>query len=127
ESSNQGGYGGPTGSTQNGVTIFLNGTVSLGSNSEAVSLSVFDKDVHSGSFRTNPFGVSLDNYVLQGGDPLRRDTGDACEDTQAPGHFTFSEVGATALPEPTTIALFGGMTLVAGFCAWRRGKRSAKA
>lgn len=113
ESSNVGGFNGPFGSTQNGVEMYLNGSFD---GDAPVLLSVFDKDVHSGVFQTNPYGVSLDNYVLQGGDPFGRDTGDAFEVAQADGHFQFVSV----VPEPETYAmLLAGLGLI-GFLANRR-------
>ena len=118
ESSNVGGFNGPTGSTQNGVEMYLNGSFD---GDAPVLLSVFDKDVHSGVFQTNPFGVSLDNYVLQGGDPFGRDTGDAFEVVQADGHFQFISV----VPEPETYAmLLAGLGLI-GFMANRRKQQAA--
>lgn len=98
ESSNFCGYNGPfnTSTPQLGAEFFMNGTVSLdptcgcGSGTELVDLSIFDKDIHSGVFRTNPFGVFLDNDILQGGDPFGRDTGDTYEVSQAPGPFQFA-------------------------------------
>lgn len=101
ESSNVGGFNGPFGTTQSGVEIFLNG---LFNGTEAVILSVFDKDIHSGVPRVNPFGVIVDSYVLQGGDPSGRDTGDDFEVTQAAGHFSFVERVAN-VPEPGSVAL----------------------
>ncbi len=89
ESSNQGGWNGPTGSTQNGAEFVMNGTATLGSQSQLVARSIFDKDIHSGVSRTNPFGETLDNYILQGGSSTGRDTGDAYETTQTPGTFPF--------------------------------------
>ena len=103
EASNLGGYNGPFGSPQPGVEIYMSGTVAFGLDSEAFSASIFDKDIHSGVFRTNPFGVTLDNYILQGGDSLGRDTGDDYEVTQEHGHFRFSN----RIPEPASLALFG--------------------
>jgi hypothetical protein len=119
ESSNVGGFNsaGP-GLPQNGILVSLVGTVTEGG-SEAVSLSVFDKDIHSGVPRTNPFGVTLDNYVLQGGDPFGRDTGDGYEVTQADGHFRFFE---QAIPEPSSYLLIGmGLAGIAAF-SWRSRK-----
>jgi hypothetical protein len=109
EASNQGGYNGPFGTVQPGVQIHIDGTVTDPSGSSAISLSVLDSQIHSGVPRTNPFGVTLDNYVLQGGDPLGRDTGDAFETTQASGHITLTN----AVPEPSTIVLMltGGAAL----------------
>jgi hypothetical protein len=123
ESSNVGGFNGPNGSPQPGVQMFLNGTISLGANSESVNLSVNDSDVHSGVPRTNPFGIVVDSYVLQGGDPLGNDTGDAFEVSQAPGHFRWFEASPT--PEPSTFALagIGGLGLVS--FGWRRRRQTA--
>ena len=118
ESSNFGGYNGPYLGSQNGVEMYLNGSFD---GDAPVLLSVFDKDVHSGSFQTNPFGVSLDNYVLQGGDPFGRDTGDAFEVGQADGHFQFISV----VPEPETYAmLLAGLGLI-GFMVNRRKQQTA--
>ena len=102
ESSDFGGFNGPCLGAQDGAELFMTGTVSVGSDSQAVDLSIFDKDIHSGVPRLNPFGVTLDNYILQGGDPLGRDTGDAYEETQAPGNFQFAQVVAPPPDEPIT-------------------------
>src|SRR5207237_1998446 len=72
--------------------------VSLGANSQSVFLSIFDKDIHSGSPRTNPYGMTLDNFILQGGDSFGRDTGDGYETTQAPGPFQFAQPGPSEQP-----------------------------
>jgi hypothetical protein len=98
EASNQGGYGGAFGTTQTGATIFANGMFG----GSGVNLSVNDADVHSGVPQVNPFGVTVDSYVLQGGDPLGRDTGDGFEVAQADGHFTFQSGG---VPEPGAWAM----------------------
>jgi hypothetical protein len=102
EGSNFGGFNGPCGGLQDGAEFFMSGTVSLGSDSQPVDLSVFDKDIHSGAPRTNPYGVTLDNYILQGGDPFGRDTQDDFETTQAPGSFQFAQVVAPPSDEPIT-------------------------
>jgi hypothetical protein len=108
ESSNVDGFNGAFNDLANpqpGIQIFLNG---LFNGTEAVNLSVFDRDIHSGVPRVNPFGTLVDSYVLQGGDPFGRDTGDAFETTQADGHFSFVErVGGGSAPEPASIALVG--------------------
>src|SRR5207237_10754762 len=72
--------------------------VSLGANSQSVFLSIFDRDIHSGSPPTNPYGVTLDNFILQGGDSFGRDTGDGYETTQAPGPFQFGQGGPAEQP-----------------------------
>jgi hypothetical protein len=92
ESSNFCGYNGPfkvLTTPQLGAEFFMTGTVTDGVNTTPVHLSIFDKDIHSGVFAMNPFGVKLDNYILQGGDPYGRDTGDDFEVAQAPGPFLF--------------------------------------
>ena len=98
ESSNVGQFNGLA-----GVIIYLNGLVG---GMEAVALSVNDADIHSGVPRTNPFGRTLDSYVLSGGDSLGGDTLDGYEETQADGHFRFFEAAA-AVPEPGSLALIG--------------------
>jgi len=85
DSSNCGGFNNP-----NGANFSMVGTVTLGLISEAVSLSVDDKDIHSGVFSTSPCdGISTDAFVLQGGSPTGCDNGDPYEVAQAPGTFQF--------------------------------------
>jgi len=117
ESSNVGGFNGPYNTVpQPGVIIDANGAFG----GTAVSLSVDDSSVHSGVSATNPYGVTLDNYVLQGGDPLGRDTGDGFEVAQAFGHYTFFSGGT--VPEPATWAMMlVGVGLV-GFAVRRRSR-----
>ncbi len=116
ESSNVGGFnidpsnpGGP----QLGILISINGFITDGSTQAAISLSVYDSQIHSGVFRTNPYGLSLDNYILQGGDAFGRDTGDDYEVTQAPGSYQFAGTIQT-VPLPTAAASgFLGLAVVA--------------
>jgi hypothetical protein len=121
ESSNFGGFNGPTGTTQNGVEILLMGLIN---GVEAVNLSVFDKDIHSGVPR-NANGNSSDSYVLQGGDPTGGDTGDAFETTQADGHFRFFEAPSLMAPEPSSLTLCAlGVLGLLGY-GWRKRQQVA--
>jgi hypothetical protein len=105
DSSNCGGFNGPFGSPQPGVTIQINGLVS---GIESIHLSVNDADIHSGLFQTSPCdGISSDSYVLQGGSPTGCDNGDGFETAQAAGHFRFAQ--AAAVPEPGYLALIGAL------------------
>lgn len=112
---------GPEGS--NGGNYNWNGTIYLGLKFEisgdlggvAINWSIYDKDIHSGVFRTNPFGETLDNYVLSGGTAGPGDTYDSYEVSQAPGRAT---VGS-AVPEPSTYGLIASLVLVV-FGVYRR-------
>jgi hypothetical protein len=93
DSSDVGGFNlDPSGGASGGLQVVLNGTVSNGTASEAVNLSVYDKDIHSGVFQTNPENVFLDNYVLEGGDPFGSNPGHVYETSQPTGHYTFAEI-----------------------------------
>ena len=119
-----GGFNGTSGSAQPGVEITLVGTVTSTFGSEKVNLLVSDQDIHSGVFHTNPFGVSVDSYVLQGGDPNGGNTGAAFAESLASGNYTFSQA-ATATPEPASATLIAlGALGMAGY-SWRRRKKTA--
>jgi hypothetical protein len=116
EASNVGGFNGPFGSPQPGVTIFMNGSVSGGVG--LVNLSVSDSNIHSGV--VNGSGLT-DAYVLQGGNPTGADNGDSIEVSQAQGHFTFAQRGS--VPEPASLTLFG---LGAVGMFWRARRRMTR-
>lgn len=121
ESSNDGGFNknqpgqDPNLAPDDGVKFSIVG--SAGGN--AINFSIFDKDIHSGTPATNPFGVTLDNYILQGGDPFGRDTGDTFEVGQAHAFFKVAG-GAVGVPDAgNSLALLGG-GLGALICVRRR-------
>lgn len=117
ESSNQGGFNKQGGGLADlGLLFDMNGTIDGGS----LVSSIYDSDIHSGVFATNPFGVSLDNYVLQGGDPFGRDTGDGFEESQAVGTFVWA-AQPQGVPEPSTVALL--LASLAAFGVVRRKQR----
>jgi hypothetical protein len=102
EGSNQGGFNG-----LNGALFSINGNVMLGADMEAVMLSVYDKDIHSGAPRIPPCGpqIPIDSYVLQGG-TQGCDSGDAYEVSQDHGHYQFFEA-PQVVPEPASLLLLG--------------------
>ena len=100
EGSNQGGFG-PNGLEFTAVGFF---------STQAVNLSVFDSQIHSGVPRVSPCdGILTDAYVLQGGSPSGCDNGDGFETTQTPGNFSFVQSGGT--PEPSSLILLGSGVL----------------
>lgn len=102
ESSNTGGWNrNPAGGADFGLRMRFHGSVIDGTITELVDFTAYDSEIHSGVPRYNPFGVYLDNYVLQGGDPFGRDTGDSYELSQAMGSLDFVQV-----PAPGALALF---------------------
>jgi hypothetical protein len=111
DASHVGGFNGPAFFFRPGVQIGLNGTVSDGVLTQAVSLLVADADIHSGVTLIDPAGLTSDSFVLQGGDPWGFDVGDAYELTLARGVFVFAET----VSEPGSAALLGaGLLLVTG-------------
>jgi hypothetical protein len=102
ESSNDGGFNGtnPDG-TNVGAILNVSGTLA----NCIIDVSYNDSQFHSGVFRTNPFGETLDNYVIQGGTAFGGDTGDDYEVSQAPGVIRV-ECPST-VPEPSTFAIAG--------------------
>jgi hypothetical protein len=111
ESSNQGGFNKACGGPDNGLLLSIIGT----SAGLSVNYQVFDKDIHSGTFAVNPFSVNLDNYILQGGDPFGRDTGDGFEIPQA--HAKFEVAGSCK--DPCGLACPGDITVCndSGLCS----------
>jgi hypothetical protein len=118
ESSNQGGFGGPTATVQPGIEAIIGGVFSDGF--VPIGWSVFDSMIHSGV--VNGGSEGSDAYVLQGGSPTGLDYGDAIEEAQAPGHFTFTN---GAVPEPSTWAMmligFAGL----GYASYRARRKGA--
>jgi hypothetical protein len=95
-----------TNPSTSGALLTINGTVTEGENTMNVSLSVSDKDIHSGNFQTVPVGngengsnctaadqVSTDAYVLQAGAPTGCDPGNTFEGGLTAGSFSFSSEG----------------------------------
>lgn len=87
-----------------GALLTINGTVTDGVNTMNVSLSVSDKDIHSGYQQTVPVDaggslctaadqVATDAYVLQAGAPTGCDPGNAFEGGLTAGSFSFSSEG----------------------------------
>lgn len=122
ESSNVGGFNGPFGADQPGIQALINGDF----NGTPVALSVFDSAIHSGVFRTNPYGQVLDSYVLQGGDSFGRDTGDDFEVTQAFGVHEFALVSDFDVPLPAALPLMAaGLGSLGATQRWRKRKTAA--
>jgi hypothetical protein len=113
----------PNGDPDSGLLLRIVGT--LGTAGE-IDYSIYDYEIHSGTPAANPFGVVLDNYILQGGDPFGRDTGDAFEEAQAHAFF-FVDGSRIAEPLPcttpdagSTLFLLGGAFGLLSFAAKRR-------
>ncbi len=113
-----GGFNGPYYYYRPGVEITLQGTASSASGTEDVDLLVADRDIQSGVYLTDPFGLVTDSFVLQGGDPWGFDTPNAFKLSQADGTYTFSQPA----PEPGSALLLA--TGLAGCLA--TGARSSR-
>ncbi len=80
-----------------GALLTINGTVSDGVNTMKISLSVSDRDIHSGNPQTVPVAgnctaadqVATDAYVMQAGAPTGCDPGNAFEGGLSSGSFAF--------------------------------------
>jgi hypothetical protein len=114
DSTSVGGFNGPAYYYRPGVEIYLDGTLSNGAAVQAVSLLVADRDIQSGVWRTDSYGLSSDSFVLQGGDPWGFDSGNAFAMSQADGVYVFSQ----AVPEPGSLGL---MVAALGAFAAARG------
>jgi hypothetical protein len=104
------GFNGPAYFYRPGVEIYLTGIVSTAwGESETIDLLVADRDIHSGVWRTDRFGLDTDSFVLQGGDPWGFDSGYDFAISQAEGVYVFAQ----AAPEPASAAcLAAGLTLL---------------
>lgn len=100
-SASVGGFNGPAYYYRPGVEIYLDGAVSDGIGSETVNLLVADRDIHSGVWRTDSYGLTSDSFVLQGGDLWGFDSGNAFAMSQANGVYVFSQT----VPEPASLGL----------------------
>ena len=90
-------------------------------------MAVADRDIHSGVFRTDPYGLATDSFVLQGGDPWGFDAGDAFELSQAWGHYAFlgPVAQAASVPEPALgglLSLALAAMLPVRALLWPRGR-----
>jgi len=109
----------PAGFPDNGLLLSIVGMLGTAGD---IAYSIYDHEIHSGTPAMNPFGTTLDNYILQGGDPFGRDTEDPFEVAQA--HASFDVTGSRdaveliCVPEPG--AWFGAAGLVALAAVARR-------
>ena len=68
-SADVGGFNGPAYYFRPGVVIEIDGYVTNGQSDEPVDLMIADRDIASGVFLTDRWGLTSDSFVLQGGDP----------------------------------------------------------
>jgi hypothetical protein len=101
-----------TNPTTSGALLTITGTVSDGTNTMPISLSVSDKDIHSGNPQTVGVTgnctlndeVTTDAYVMQAGAPTGCDPGNTFEGGLTPGSFTFTS------PEGSLVSYDFGVT-----------------
>jgi hypothetical protein len=121
-SADVGGFNGPYYFYRPGVEIILIGSVAKGMTSTPVDLTVADRDIQSGVWRTDQYGLSSDSFVLQGGDPWGFADSTPYALTLASGVYTFGqppqEVSDVPIWEPGALSL---LLIGAGAIAlWRR-------
>nr|WP_294522868.1 PEP-CTERM sorting domain-containing protein [uncultured Rhodopila sp.] len=118
-SASVGGFNGPAYYYRPGVEIYLDGTLSDGIGAEAVNLQVADREIHSGVWRTDSYGLASDSFVLQGGDPWGFDSGNAFAMSQANGVYVFSQ----AVPEPGSVGLLAAALAACAAARCTAGRR----
>jgi hypothetical protein len=119
DSSSVGGFNGPHYFYRPGVEIYLDGTMSRGTDAQTVNLRVADRDIHSGVWRTDSYGLASDSFVLQGGDPWGFDTSNAYALSLAHGVYVFSQ----AVPEPGTLGTLAAALAALGSVRWVAKRR----
>ncbi len=122
DSSAVGGFNGPYYFYRPGIEIYLQGTVSDGMETEPVDLLVADRDIHSGVARTDPFGLTSDSFVLQGGDPWGFNNGSDYALGQAYGVYVFSQ----PVPEPGSALLLSTGLMIAAIGSTRHRRATRK-
>lgn len=116
DSSAVGGFNGPYYFYRPGVEIYLIGTVADGIASEPINLLIADRDIQSGVFQTDPFGLVTDSFVLQGGDPWGFNDGDAFALAQPDGVAVLSQ----PVGEPESVLLLSPAAMGAAAVRGRR-------
>lgn len=103
----------PLGPADSGLLLKVEGSFAGGL---AISYGIYDHEIHSGTPALNPFGVTLDNYILQGGDPFGRDTFDPFEVAQAHAFLTITgdrvAMPLDCVPEPASLVVWSGLGAV---------------
>jgi hypothetical protein len=109
DSSSVGGFNGPHYFYRPGVEIYLSGSLTDGTNTQALNLLVADRDIHSGIWLTDQFNLPSDSFVLQGGDPWGFDTDNSYATSLAYGVYavsgTVAEPGSLATLAAALVAL----------------------